>query len=135
MNLSTRGELLATNRPTPRYIDEHFARVEDRWDADAHPDGYVSMCIAENKLVWDLLGPKLAAGREVPSRVVEYDAMVGTASFREALAIFLERHIVGRQIDPDHVIALAGAGTVLEMLFYTIADPGEGILVPTPSYS
>lgn len=135
MNLSTRGELLATNRPTPRYIDEHFARVEDRWDADANPDGYVSMCIAENKLVWDLLGPKLAAGREVPSRVVEYDAMVGTASFREALATFLQRRIVGRPIDPDHVIALAGAGTVLEMLFYTIADPGEGILVPTPSYS
>jgi len=93
------------------------------------------MCIAENMLVWDLLGPKLAAGRDVPARVVAYDAMVGSASFREALAAFLERHIIGRPVDPDHIITLAGAGTVLEMLFYAIADPGEGVLIPTPSYS
>lgn len=134
-SLSARGTSLATNRPTPRYIDEHFARVADRWDADSNPDGYVPMCLAENKLVWDLLGPKLAAGREVPARVVEYDAMVGAASFRAALATFLEHRMVGRPVDPDHIIALAGAGTVLEMLFHVIADPGEGILVPTPSYS
>jgi aspartate/methionine/tyrosine aminotransferase len=124
-----------TNRPTPRYIDEHFARVGDRWDAGSNPDGYVPMCIAENMLVWDLLGPKLAGRRDVPARVAAYDAMVGSASFREALAAFLGRHVTGRSVDPDHIITLAGAGTVLEMLFYAIADPGDGILVPTPSYS
>ncbi len=134
-HLSARGAWLANNRPMPRYIDEHFARVEDSWDPDSNPDGYISMCIAENKLVWDLLGPKLAAGREVPARVVAYDAMTGAASFRSALAAFLERRLLGRPVDPDHLITLAGSGTVLEMLFYALADPGEGILIPTPSYS
>jgi aspartate/methionine/tyrosine aminotransferase len=30
---------------------------------------------------------------------------------------------------------LAGAGSVLEILFHVIADPGDGVLVPTPSYA
>lgn len=134
-HLSARGQSLAANRPTPRYIDEHFSRVGDCWKPDSNPDGYISMCIAENKLVWDLIGPKMAACRDVPARVVAYDNMLGTASFREALAQFLGRRVLGRPVDPDHVITLAGSGTVLEMLFYAIADRGEGILVPTPSYS
>lgn len=119
----------------PAYVDEHFARVEDAWDPATNPDGYVAMCIAENMLVWDLLAPKMAAGRRIPPRAVAYDAMTGARSFREALAAFFERRIFHRPVDPDHVIALAGAGTVLEMLFYAIADPGDGVLIPTPSYS
>ncbi len=133
--LSRRGEALASSRPMPAYVDEHFARVEDAWDAASNPDGYVSMCVAENKLVWDLLEPKMAAGRNVSASVVAYDAMTGTTSFREALAGLLERRVLGRPVDPEHIITLAGSGTVLEMLFYTIADPGEGVLIPTPSYA
>ena len=30
---------------------------------------------------------------------------------------------------------LAGAGSVLESLFYVICEPGDGVLVPTPSYA
>jgi len=134
-HLSRRGEQLISDRPMPAYVDEHFARVADRWDPDTNPDGYVSMCIAENKLAWDLLAPKMAECREVPARVAEYDTMTGSQSFREALARFLERSVLGRPVAPEQVVTLAGSGTVLEMLFYVLADPGDGILVPTPSYS
>ena len=119
----------------PRYVDEHFTRLDDRWDPETNPDGYVSMCIAENKLVWDLLAPKMAESRDVPARVTEYDAMTGSQSFRQALARFLERSFLGRMVDPDQVVALAGSGTVLEMLFYALADRGDAILIPTPSYA
>lgn len=119
----------------PAYVDEHFARLDDRWDPDTNPDGYVSMCIAENKLAWDLLAPKMAECRAVPARVTEYDTMTGSRSFREALAGFLERKVLGRPVAPEQVVTLAGGGTVLEMLFYVLADPGDGILIPTPSYS
>jgi aspartate/methionine/tyrosine aminotransferase len=135
LGLSHRGRRLITERPVPGYIDEHFARVEDRWEADTNPDGYVPMCIAENKLVWDLLEPKMEECRRVPRRVLEYDAMVGTASFREALAGFLSRRVLGRSVETDQVVVLAGSGTVLETVFYALADPGEAILIPTPSYA
>lgn len=133
--LSARGARLLSDRPVPGYIDEHFGRIDGLCHPTHNPAGYVPMCIAENKLVWDLLEPKMAASRAVPQRVVEYDAMVGSESFREALAAFLEARIVGRPIDPAHVVTLAGGGTILETLLYTVADPGDGILIPTPSYA
>ena len=132
--LSGRGEALLAGPALPRYLEEHFARADDAWDRVTNPDGYVSMCLSENKLVWDLLEPKMAASREIPARVTGYDTMVGALSFREALARFLGDRLFGRAVQPEHVITLAGSGTVLEALFYAIADPGDGILVPTPSY-
>ncbi|MDH3538463.1 MAG: aminotransferase class I/II-fold pyridoxal phosphate-dependent enzyme [Acidimicrobiia bacterium] len=133
--LSQRGENLVGNRPTPAYIEAHYDLVDDSWDPASNLEGYVSMCIAENKLVWDLLAPKMAASRDVPARVTGYDAMVGAWSFRQALARFLGTHLLGRSVEAEHVLVLAGAGSVLETLFYAVADPGEGILIPTPSYA
>ncbi|NNC93526.1 MAG: aminotransferase class I/II-fold pyridoxal phosphate-dependent enzyme [Acidimicrobiia bacterium] len=133
--LSRRGANLVGNRPTPAYVEAHYDLVDDSWDPESNLDGYVSMCIAENKLVWDLLAPKMATSRDVPARVTGYDAMIGAWSFRQALAQFLGSNLLGRGVDPEHVITLAGAGSVLETLFYAIADPGEGVLVPTPSYA
>ena len=119
----------------PAYIDEHFARSVDAWHPTENPDGYIALCIAENKLVWDLLEPRLRAEREVPEAAVGYDAMVGATTVREQLAAYLGRAFLGRAVDPGHLTLLNGAGSVLEMLFYVLADDGEGVLVPTPSYA
>jgi aspartate/methionine/tyrosine aminotransferase len=133
--LSARGEALLADPPLPGYIREHFERVDDRWDPATNPGGYISMCIAENKLVWDLLAPKMAQCRDVPQRVVEYDSMIGSVSFREQIARFFEHNFVGRTVDPDQLAVLGGLGSVLELLFYVLGDPGDGVLVPTPSYA
>ena len=45
------------------------------------------------------------------------------------------RMFLGRRFAPEQIAVLAGAGTVLENLFYALADPGDAILVPTPSYA
>lgn len=125
--LARRGRVLLERSPTPEYLREHFARVGS--------PGYAPLCIAENRLMWDVLAPKMAACRNVPERVLGYDAMIGAASFRGQLATLLGRHLCGRAIDPGHVAVLAGAGSVLEALFYALGDAGDGVLVPTPSYA
>jgi aspartate/methionine/tyrosine aminotransferase len=117
------------------YIQAHFERSDDTWDAATNPDGYIGMCIAENKLVWDLLEPKLTAARQVPRTALEYDTMIGSDRFRRQLAEFLGRTLYRREVSAEHVAVLNGAGSVLELLFYAIADPGDGVLVPTPSYT
>ncbi|MEJ2190499.1 MAG: aminotransferase class I/II-fold pyridoxal phosphate-dependent enzyme [Acidobacteriota bacterium] len=43
--------------------------------------------------------------------------------------------VLGREFAPEQISALAGAGSVLEILFYALGDPGDGVLVPTPSYA
>lgn len=126
-SLSNRGTALTTNAPKPEYIAEHFQHAGD--------DGYVGLAIAENKLMWDVLEPRLNADREVPASAIGYDDMAGSYDFRTAIATFGSDHIWGRTVDPDQVIVLAGAGSILETLFFALADPGEAVLVPTPSYA
>jgi aspartate/methionine/tyrosine aminotransferase len=111
----------------PEYLKEHFARTGQ--------PGYVPLCVAENKLVSDLLLDRMKRCREVPASVLGYDAMIGSAAFRERLASFLARAFLGRRFAPDQLAVLAGAGTVLETLFHVLGDPGDAVLVPTPSYA
>lgn len=126
-NLSKRGSRLADDAPMPEYLREHFARGED--------PAYIGLCVAENKLMLDLVLPRLAALPSPPDHVLGYDAMVGNQEFREQLAAFMGARFLGRRFDASQIAVLAGAGTVLEDVFYALADPGDGVLVPTPSYA
>lgn len=131
--LSARARALLQAPSLPGYLREHFARSAAGVDAAGLV--YVPLCVAENRLVFDLLRPKLDASRQVPASVLAYDAMIGGYGFRERLAGALERLFLGRRFAPEQLAVLAGAGSVLELLFYTLADPGDGVLVPTPSYA
>lgn len=133
--LSDRGQALVENPPLAEYIHEHFARTGTPWDPQSNPSGYIPMCIAENKLTWDLLEPKMAASRQVPQSVVGYGPWIGAVAFREELARFMSRRLVDGTVTAEDLAVLSGAGSVLELLFYAICDPGDGVLVPTPSYS
>ena len=120
----------------PDYLHAHFDRLEDHYDAEANPNGYIGLCIAENKLVWDLLQPRLVAPRPtLPHQAICYDEMIGSFRFREQLSEFMGRTFLGREFDPTQIAVLAGTGSVLEILFHNIADPGDAVLVPTPSYA
>lgn len=134
-SLSERGSRLAESPPLPEYIHENFARVGEPWHPETNPDGFVSMCIAENKLTWDLLEPKMATSRTITQAAVGYDSMVGSLEFREELARFMGRTFLDRTFAPEQLAVLSGAGSVLELLFYAICDSGDGVLVPTPSYA
>ncbi len=133
--LSRRGARLAAQSPMPEYILEHRARSGSRWHPEANPDGYVALCIAENKLMGDLVLPWLRPDSPPPARVLGYDAMVGAEEFRTQLATFIERELLGRRFAPEQIAVLAGAGTILENVFYALADPGDAVLIPTPSYA
>lgn len=133
--LARRGDALLERSPLPEYLHAHFARLQDAYCADSNPDGYIPLCIAENRLVWDLLEPKLVGPYDVPHGAICYDSMVGSLDFREKLADFLGRWVFGRRFDADQIAVLAGAGSVLEILFFVICDAGEGVVVPTPSYA
>jgi len=117
----------------PEYIAEHFARsAAVASDDDSR---YIGLAISENKLVWDLLEPMFNRNRHVEQRSTGYDNMVGSEPFITSIAAFASDHVWGRTVSPYEVIVLAGAGSILETLFYVIANPGEGVLVPTPSYA
>ena len=120
----------------PDYLHAHFDRLDDHYDAETNPDGYIGVCVAENKLVWDLLRPKFTATRpSLPHDAICYDEMIGSRSFRKQLSAFMGKAFLKREFDPAHIAVMAGTGSVLEILFHNIADSGDAVLVPTPSYA
>ncbi|GMQ92663.1 MAG: pyridoxal phosphate-dependent aminotransferase [Acidimicrobiia bacterium] len=131
--LADRGTQLTTGSPMPMYSEEHFERIATSDPDD--PDRYIGLCVAQNLLMWDLLEHQLNRNRDVKPKSVAYDAMIGSQEFRKQIAAFMFDHVWRRPVDAEQVITLAGAGSVLETLFYVIADPGEGVLIPTPSYA
>ncbi len=134
-HLSRRGQSLIDSPPLAGYIGEHFARADQAWDAHERPDGYIALCIAENKRMAGELLSALRHYADAPEHVLGYDAMIGKVEFRENLAAFMSRAFLGRTVQAEQLAVVAGAGSVLELMFYALADPGEGVLVPTPSYA
>ncbi|MEZ4647625.1 MAG: aminotransferase class I/II-fold pyridoxal phosphate-dependent enzyme [Candidatus Eisenbacteria bacterium] len=133
--ISKRGRRLLDTPPMSPYIHEHFARSEAPWHPVDRPDGYVALCVAENSRRAPDLLRRLARGGDAPETVLGYDMMIGNPEFRRNLAAFLSRSFLGTTVQAENLAVLAGAGSVLELLFYAIADPGDGVLVPTPSYA
>ena len=133
--LSRRGQQLLATPPLPEYIHEHFTRLDSVYSPVANPAGHIPLAVAENLLMGDRLLDRLAAVRDVPARILAYGSMLGSPVFREQLARFLSRAIFKRTFPAERLAVLAGAGAVLEILFHCLCDPGDGVLVPTPSYA
>ena len=132
--LSARARQLLAEPPLPEYFQEHGARSDFPFDARTAPTGYIAMSVAES----DRMGAELLdrmAGIQVPESVLAYGPMVGSLEFRQKLTRFLERYVFGREFEAEQLAVLAGAGSVLEILFHSLCDPGDGVLVPTPSYA
>ncbi len=117
------------------YIVEHFTRAAQAGSDGGDSPGYVPLCIAENSLLKGRVLERLEASVPAPARVLGYDSMVGSECFREQLSSFMARAFLGRRFSADQIAVLAGAGTVLEQVFYALGDPGDAVLVPTPSYA
>ncbi len=133
--LSCRGQSLLAGGAIPEYLQRHSECLKDPCDPVDNPDGYIGLCEAENRLVAEMVAERLDRVPKVPATVFGYDAMTGSVRFREQLARFMGRTFLGREFDAEQISVLAGAGSVLEILFYALGDPGDGVLVPTPSYA
>ncbi len=133
--LSHRAQSLLAPGSIPEYLQRHSEGLSDTFDPVANPDGYIGLCEAENRLVAEMVADRLDRVPRVPGTVLGYDAMTGSVRFREQLGKFMGRTFLGREFGPEQISVLAGAGSALEFLFHAIGDPGDGVLVPTPSYA
>jgi aspartate/methionine/tyrosine aminotransferase len=133
--LSRRAQKMLADQFIPEYLIRQGEGSRDPYHPENNPDGYIGLCVAENKLVADLVADRLAEVGTVPTSVLGYDAMTGSLRFRRKLGAFMGRTFLERVFPPDQISVLAGAGSVLEILFYALAGPGDGVLVPTPSYA
>ena len=93
----------------------------------------INLGTAENKLVHDLLLPKLQDRSELKS-----DDLTYTASFRyepvyNAMAKFYKKYL---KIDakPDQFVCGLGIGHLVEKMGLVFCEPGDVVLIPEPCY-
>jgi len=114
-----------------------FEASADTYDKDTNPNGKFPLNTAENKQSWPMLKEKmelLLLEKSIPTWVANYTSCLGDASFRVALAGFLSKFLTKCPINPDHLGVSAGATAIVEMTAWLLADAGDVLVLPTPSY-
>lgn len=136
MRLSRRAAALVTDAPP--LVTAHFVAAAEPFHPREKPGGYVNFGTAENYLLWDLLGPKLRSPRPVREADTHYQPLYGTAELRAAIARLLTRTrglAPAAAVDPDDLVLTGGASAALDILAYSLCEPGEGIVLPSPYYN
>lgn len=132
--LSERAKHLGASRSY--LVEAHFNCLKQAYDPMTNPSGYINLGTAENHLLWDLLEPTLGAVNPLPERVAHYDYLYGSLELRAAMVAYLQTYAhSSAPIDPEHIVVAAGATAIIDMLAYTLCDPGDAILIPAPYYS
>lgn len=102
-----------------------------------NPQGIINMGTSENKMTYDLLKAKFdeKESRTLLPEHAQYICGEGLESFREAIADFLNDHMKPVEpILPENLIVSNGCTPLVDTLAFSLADEGEGLLIPSPFY-
>ena len=131
------------------------APTQDPYDRHHNPTGYIALCVAENKLITNIIvdrcmqtGTASAAFND--PQVYCYNSFLGMPVAREATAYFLRRWFLyptnssshhqqppdeQQDINPGHIALAVGASAILSNLFFVLGDVGDACLIPAPYYA
>ena len=131
--LSTRG--LATAKTSMRKILSPI--LSDNYDPETNPAGYVNMGTAENYIMTPDVSAFANEKMRTTAKTFTYgNGPWGSPRLREAMASHMNRHFNPHQpVIPDDILFANGITSLCELLGFTIAEQGDGILFPSPVYN
>lgn len=132
MMVSRRATALAAQ--SAAIATAHFQAQADPYHPERNPGGYLNLGTAEDRLVWDLLKPRLAAARPVRAEDTRYAPLHGSAALRTTIAAFLAR-CWRTAVNPENLVVVSGVTSALDIIASALCDPGDAIIVPAPYYS
>jgi aspartate/methionine/tyrosine aminotransferase len=120
----------------PTYLAD--ARAIEKYSSST-PNGALQLSVAENQMLEDLLLPALAEfslKQTFPADAIYYQPTHGRESLRMAASVYLRDLLeLEQSLDPDGIVVGAGCNAVLENLCMTLAEPGQGVMIPLPYYA
>jgi 1-aminocyclopropane-1-carboxylate synthase len=111
--------------------------LSDQWDPKINPNGYVSIGVAENRLMHDELHNYITSHcNNISTASFTYgDGPTGSSRLRNAVCQFLNRYIHPiKPLEPSHLIVTNGVSHAIEHCAWAFADEGDGILLGQPYY-
>lgn len=95
---------------------------------------WISLAVAENKLMEDVLRPKLE-GNSMLDGTYYAESWLGQASLRERFARMYSRHVLrSASLSSDNVAVLASATAAIDLVLFALCDEGDAVLTPAPYY-
>lgn len=119
----------------PSYLSD--ARTVSRY-SPTNPNGALQLGVAESKLMEDWLLPMLNTNYPaIQEDAIYYQPTAGRDDFKASMAAYIENicHLKKGRIRQEGLIVGSGCNAVLENLCMTLADVGDGVLLPTPYYA
>jgi len=128
----------------PTYLTD--ARAVTKYCRSTAPDGALQLSVAENQMLEDLLCPALTefskSRATFPSDAIYYQPTHGRETLRQTMTQYLKDLLdldgednSNNNLDPEGIIIGAGCNAVLENLCVSLADPGQGVMIPLPYYA
>jgi len=135
-SLSDRGQALASN-PARVDFEVFMDAMQNLYNKDHNPEGTFPLNVAENKLMSDVVRKKLDAIiklNEIPEWVMGYTHPNGHPEVRQQVAKFMVAHLCQCPIHENSIAFSAGASAIIEASSFVMADPGDVVVIPAPSY-
>ncbi|OCL09907.1 aminotransferase, partial [Glonium stellatum] len=106
------------------------------WHPENNLDGYLSLGVVENALMYEELSQFVQHRVKVPHKALTYDdGPIGSKHPRESISRFLTRKFQPAfSIEPEHIVVTNGLSTAIEHCSWALADPGDGVLLGQPYY-
>ncbi|KAL4723227.1 hypothetical protein ACLX1H_009717 [Fusarium chlamydosporum] len=110
--------------------------IPNLFDQETNPDGIVSLGVAENTLMHDVLRKHIHDNLALTNPAFTYgDGTTGTKRVKKAVSRFLTTHLKPfKAIEPAHITMTNGCSAAIEHLSWAVANPGDGILLGQPYY-
>lgn len=159
--IGSRGS--AALKPALSYWNSFFLCLQNPCDPVTNPEGYIALCVAENKLVQEifatrLMQPGTAYSAFSDSMVYCYNGFLGLPPARQAVAYFFARRFLhaddgglsstsqftdlnaapedsAQRINADHIVLGAGVGSLLSHVFFALTERTDAVLIPAPYYA
>lgn len=148
--ISPRGQRCLGNNTS--YLKYFLQSLGNMCHPTENPMGHIAFCMAENKLVLDVLAERLmqegsSTAAFSNSAVFCYNSFLGIPICRQSAAYFLAKRFLFpptrnvtpdealRHIDPASVAVTAGAVSALNSLFFLLGKAGDACLIPAPYYA
>ena len=135
-SLSDRGQKLASN-PARVDFEVFMDAMQNLYSKNDNPDGAFPLNVAENKLMSEVIRQKLNSImwlNEIPEWVMGYTHPNGHPEVRKQVAQFMETQLCKCSIDENSIAFSAGASAIIEACSFVLANPGDVVVIPAPSY-
>lgn len=107
--------------------------LSNLYDAETNPSGYVSLGIAENTLMHDVLIDHMHKNMNIPNIALTYGD--GYKRLKNAVARFLTKHFKPTTpIESSHIQISNGLTSAIQNLAWAVADDGDALLLGRPYY-